>query len=56
MEDFEAECERLWAQVKPLYEQLHFYVRRKLMERYPDNQFPDSGHIPAHILGMKRRL
>ncbi len=28
--DFEAEVERLWGQVKPLYDQLHCYVRGKL--------------------------
>ena len=52
--EFEAECARLWGEVKPLYEQLHAYVRRRLLERYPEyaDQFPASGHIPAHILGQ----
>ena len=51
--DFEADCARLWSEVKPLYEQLHAYVRRKLLERYPDraDEFPSTGHIPSHILG-----
>src|SRR5262249_12015453 len=31
---FEAETDRLYAQMKPLYEQLHCYARRKLNKRY----------------------
>ena len=33
-EEFSAEVERLWQQVKPLYESLHAYVRGKLVEKY----------------------
>ena len=29
-DDFKAELEHLWQQLKPLYEQIHAYVRRKL--------------------------
>jgi peptidyl-dipeptidase A len=50
---FDAECERLWQEVKPLYEQLHAYVRKKLRTFYASRagEFPAVGHIPAHILG-----
>jgi peptidyl-dipeptidase A len=48
---FRQECERLWNEIRPLYEQLHAYVRRKLQERYPTGTFPEEGHIPAHLLG-----
>ena len=48
---FRQDCERLWIEVRPLYEQLHAYVRRKLQERYPTGTFPAEGHIPAHLLG-----
>ena len=51
MDGFEAECDRLWNIVKPLYQNLHAYVKRKLMEKYEGKPFPASGHIPAHILG-----
>ncbi len=47
---FAAESDRLWGQVKPLYDQLHCYVRRKLHEKY-GAKVPDSGPIPAHLLG-----
>lgn len=49
-EDFTAEVDRLWEQVRPLYVSLHAYVRMKLHERYPDVVSAD-GPIPAHILG-----
>lgn len=58
MPDFEAACERLWQQVKPLYEQLHAYVRRQLLKLYSNHghMFADSGHIPAHLLGTAEIL
>lgn len=49
--DFEAEAERLWNQVKPLYEQLHCHVRDKLADHYGEDQVPRDGLIPAHLLG-----
>jgi peptidyl-dipeptidase A len=48
---FESEVERLWGQAKPLYEQLHCYVRDKLADHYGDNRVPRDGPIPAHLLG-----
>lgn len=50
-EDFNAETERLWGQVKPLYEQLHCYVRGKLNAKYGDAVVPKQGLIPAQLLG-----
>ncbi len=49
-EAFAAETERLWEQVKPLYEALHCYTRMKLRQTY-GNRVPESGPIPAHLLG-----
>ena len=49
--DFEAEAERLWTQVSPLYNQLHCYVRGKLADKYGKDKVPESGLIPAHLLG-----
>lgn len=48
---FEAETERLWGQVKPLYEGLHCYVRNKLNAKYGEAVVPKNGLIPAHLLG-----
>ncbi len=47
---FAKELDRLWEQVKPLYVQLHAYVRWKLREKYGD-AVPADGPIPAHLLG-----
>ena len=52
-ENFEKELDRLWMEIKPLYQFLHAFVRRSLIFRYPEQSaaFPSSGHIPAHLLG-----
>ena len=49
--EFEAEIERLWAQVNPLYEQLHCYTRTKLSAFYGPDKVSPNGPIPAHLLG-----
>jgi peptidyl-dipeptidase A len=48
---FRAEVERLWQQVRPLYESLHAYVRARLATRYGPDVVPPGGMIPAHLLG-----
>ncbi len=48
---FEQDVERLWGQVKPLYEALHCHVRAKLNQQYGDAVVPKDGLIPAHLLG-----
>lgn len=49
--DFEKETDRLWTQVKPLYDDLHCYVRAKLAKKYGADKVPATGGIPAHLLG-----
>ena len=49
--EFEAETERLWGQVKPLYDELHCHVRARLNRKYGDAVVPKDGLIPAHLLG-----
>ncbi len=49
-DEFAAELDRLWEQVRPLYLSLHAYVRARLREKYGD-LVPESGPIPAHLLG-----
>ena len=49
--EFEQETERLWGQVKPLYDQLHCYVRDKLADHYGEDKVSRTGAIPAHLLG-----
>jgi peptidyl-dipeptidase A len=50
-DDFAREMDRLWSQVKPLYDQLHCYVRAKLHEKYGANVQPATGPIRADLLG-----
>ncbi len=50
-DQFEKETDRLWNQVKPLYDQLHCYVRARLVERYGKDKVNPEGPIPAHLLG-----
>ena len=54
--DFEADIERLWAEVKPLYDELHCYVRSRLAAKYGKGKdgkpvVPDHEPIPAELLG-----
>jgi peptidyl-dipeptidase A len=49
--EFQAEIERLWTQVEPLYRELHTYVRRKLIEKYGDAARRPDGMIPGDLLG-----
>ncbi len=50
-EAFDAESERLWQQVKPLYEALHCYARARLAQRYGADKVPPGQPIPAQLLG-----
>ncbi len=48
---FAEEVERLWGQVKPLYNELHCHVRAKLNAKYGDAVVTKTGMIPSHLLG-----
>jgi peptidyl-dipeptidase A len=50
-EAFEKETDRLWEQVKPLYVDLHCYVRAQLQKKYGKDKVPEGKPIPAHLLG-----
>ncbi len=47
-----AETDRLWSQVKPLYEQLHCYTRTRLGAEYGEDKAQVAGGmLPAHLMG-----
>jgi peptidyl-dipeptidase A len=48
---FAAEIDRLWGQVKPLYDSLHCYVRAQLTKKYGADLVQPGKPIPAHLLG-----
>lgn len=50
-DDVVAEADRLWGQLRPLYDQLHCYARRRLHETYGAADVAASGPMPAHLLG-----
>jgi peptidyl-dipeptidase A len=50
-EQFASEVERLWNQVRPLYESLHAYVRSRLVRQYGDRAVTKDGLIRADLLG-----
>ena len=50
-EQFSATYERLWSEVKPIYDQLHCYTRTKLNQRYGNSVQPATGPIRADLLG-----
>jgi peptidyl-dipeptidase A len=49
--DFGAELDRLWEQVKPFYDALHCHVRAELGNEYGTDKVPQDQPIPAHLLG-----
>ena len=60
MEDFETSgfevlYDKLFEQLKPFYQQLHAYTRRKLRDFYGSDKV-NSKYIPAHLTGKKYRL
>jgi peptidyl-dipeptidase A len=50
-EEFAKQMDRLWLQVKPLYDQLHAFVRAALHARYGEKIQPATGPIRADLLG-----
>ena len=50
-DDFAREMDRLWGQVRPLYDALHCHVRARLTETYGEDVVPPGEPIPAHLLG-----
>ena len=48
---FSSELEHTWTQLQPLYQELHAYVRFKLIQKYGTAADRPDGMIPAHLLG-----
>jgi peptidyl-dipeptidase A len=49
--EFAALTDKLWLEVKPLYDELHTFVRTKLNAKYGDTVQPKTGPIRADLLG-----
>jgi peptidyl-dipeptidase A len=50
-DEFAALTDKLWGEVKPLYDELHCYTRTKLNEKYGDAVQPKTGPVRADLLG-----
>jgi peptidyl-dipeptidase A len=50
-DQFSADVDRLWEQVRPLYLSLYTFVRGRLSQKYGPQVVPPDGPIPAHLLG-----
>ncbi len=50
-DDFVQQVERLWGQVKPLYDGLHCYARDQLAAEYGASKVPAGEPVPAHLFG-----
>lgn len=49
-DDFEQDVMDLYAQLEPLYKELHAYMRRKLYDVYGPEHIDLRGPLPAHLL------
>ncbi len=50
-DEFSQDVDAQWDKVKPLYEALQCHVRSELNQHYGSEVVPQSGKIPAHLLG-----
>ena len=50
-DEFLADTDRVWDEVKPLYDALHCHVRAKLNDHYGDDIVSTSDPLPVHMLG-----
>jgi len=48
---FESDVQELYEEMKPLYLELHAYIRRKLYETYGPDVVDIKGTLPQHLLG-----
>jgi peptidyl-dipeptidase A len=49
--EFLDETDRVWDELKPLYDALHCHVRDELSNYYGEDIVGKTGNLPAHVLG-----
>ncbi|KAM3933298.1 angiotensin-converting enzyme 2 [Leptodactylus fuscus] len=50
-EDLRNDVDKTFAEILPLYKELHAYVRSKLQDKYGSEYIDSHGSLPAHLLG-----
>lgn len=49
--NLQQDIDEVWEMIRPLYEELHAYIRRKLRDLYGPEKIGTHALLPAHILG-----
>lgn len=49
---FDQEVDEVWETIRPLYEELHAYIRKRLRDIYGPEKIGGHTPLPAHILGI----
>lgn len=45
------DLDELWHVILPLYKELHAYIRRVLINKFPEENIDPHGPVPAHMMG-----
>lgn len=54
--NFQQDIDEVWEMIRPLYEELHAYIRRKLRDLYGPEKIGGHSPLPSHILGKSNVL
>lgn len=54
--NFQQDVDEAWETIRPLYEELHAYIRRKLRDLYGPEKIGGHAALPSHILGENNSL
>ncbi|XP_043273718.1 angiotensin-converting enzyme [Venturia canescens] len=49
--NFQQEIDEVWETIRPLYDELHAYIRKKLRDLYGPEKVGGHTPLPAHVLG-----
>ncbi|KYQ52124.1 Angiotensin-converting enzyme [Trachymyrmex zeteki] len=49
--NFQQDIDEAWESIRPLYEELHAYIRRKLRDLYGPEKIGAHTPLPSHVLG-----
>lgn len=53
--NFQQDIDEAWESIRPLYEELHAYIRRKLRDLYGPEKIGAHTPLPSHVLGKNKR-
>lgn len=53
---FPQDIDAVWETIRPLYEELHAYIRKRLRDLYGPEKIGGHAPLPSHILGKNKVL